>query len=874
MSYFTIPSAFVSVAEKRRDRVALRYFDGVAWRAMRYGELRAFAERIARLLTGEGFARGDRAALVAENRPEWHASYLAIEMLGGTAVPIDMQSGAEEVENLIGDSAAKVVFHSSKTAENVTKAIERFSARGIDFDAPDFTRKVSAPEGAPLRQNVSPEDIASLIYTSGTTGRPKGVMLTHRNICSDAEALLGAGLIGPGDNVLALLPLHHTYPFLCTFIVPLFMGSSITLGPGLKGTELVSAVRENGVTVIVGVPKLYEMLRNGILARLQARSGLLVKAVRLCGALRRRTGINAGKALFRSVHRNFPQVRFFASGGARLDPPVMEDLEGLGFTVLEGYGLTETSPVVAFNPLRRRKPGSVGLPLPGVEIAVGKDGEIMVKGPMVMKGYYKNPEATAEVMRGDWFLTGDLGYRDGEGYLFITGRKKEVIVLSSGKNIYPEEVERAYLSIPLIREICVIGAGEGRAVDAVQAVIVPDPEYAKEKSIGNIADSLSWEITGVSAKLPEYMRIKGYTLHPGPLPRTPLGKIRRFMVRDLLRDARHAERPGRGEDSTLMGEETGRKVAESIRALLDADRPVHLSDTLDLDLGLDSLKKIELVSSLEEAFSVSLPDTFVTEVRTVGEIVAKLKDLGTGKGRTEGGALSWKRILEKEPPPSEARRAGYSPGSMERALVFMLYMLLKGLFRILFRPRVEGLGSIPEEGPFVITPNHTSYLDGFIIAFSIPYRVFRRLSFLGLQQFFTGGLKAWFARMSHVIPIDAEAYLSRALQMSAYLLKQGRGLCIFPEGGRSFDGKLLPFKKGIGVLALELGVPVIPASIRGAFEALPRGSFLIRPTRITVCFGEVLHPGSGRIPRKGGEEDAYQTFADAVREEVIRLSKD
>ncbi|MFO0753068.1 MAG: AMP-binding protein [Thermodesulfovibrionales bacterium] len=868
----TISSVFASAAQTNRDRTALRYHDG-SWRSVTYGELQARAERIARLLAGKGFVRGDRAALIAENRPEWYASYLAVVMLGGIAVPLDMQWGAGEVAQCIGDSAAKIVFHSSITAENVREALERFPAGGINFDAPGFACSVRPPDAPLSGRHASPEDVASLLYTSGTTGQPKGVMLTHRNICSDAAALLAAGLVGPEDNVLAVLPLHHTYPFMCTFIVPFFAGASVTLGPGLKGAEIISAVKENGVTVVVGVPRLYEMMRNGILARLRERSAVLEKAVRLCGALRRGTGINAGKALFRAVHRNFPVLKFFASGGARLDPPVMEDLEALGFTVLEGYGLTETSPVVAFNPARRRKPGSAGRPLPGVELAVREDGEIAVKGPMVMKGYYRNPEATAEVVRDGWFLTGDLGSLDDEGYLFITGRKKEVIVLSSGKNVYPEDVERAYLSLPLIKEICVVGSGGAGAEDAIQAIIVPDLDSARERSVGNIAEALDWEVNRVSARLPGYMRIKGYLLHPGPLPRTPLGKLRRFMVRDLLVNARSAARSGREEDGILMGEETGRRVAENIRRLLDEDRPVRASDTLELDLGFDSLKKVELVSSLEEAFSVSLPDAFIAEVQTVGEIVAKLQELRTGWGSPERGAVSWKGILGKEPPLSEVLKTGVSHGAAERALLFILYMLLKGIFRLLFRPRVEGLENIPEEGPFVITPNHTSYLDGFIFGLSVPFRVFRKLNFLGLQQFFTGGFTAWFARMSHVVPIDAETYLSKALQMSAYLLAQGRGLCVFPEGGRSFDGEVLPFKKGIGVLAVERGVPVVPAAIGGAFKALPRGSFLLRPTRITVRFGEALRPASGGPSRHEEEGDPYQAFADAVREEVIRLAR-
>jgi long-chain acyl-CoA synthetase len=198
-------------------------------------------------------------------------------------------------------------------------------------------------------------------------------------------------------------------------------------------------------------------------------------------------------------------------------------------------------------------------------------------------------------------------------------------------------------------------------------------------------------------------------------------------------------------------------------------------------------------------------------------------------------------------------------------------MMLKVLFKILFRLKAEGVRHIPEEGPFVITPNHASYLDGFIIAVSVPFRTFRKLYFLGLKQFFTGGVKSWFARLSHVIPIDSETYLHKALQMSAYVLKSRRSLCIFPEGGRSFDGSVMPFKKGIGVLALELGVPVVPASISGSFDALPRGSMLVRPVPIRVIFGKPVTPPD--IDTKQ-EADKHQFFADELRRRVIRLSNE
>ncbi len=523
--------------------------------------------------------------------------------------------------------------------------------------------------------------------------------------------------------------------------------------------------------------------------------------------------------------------------------------------------------------IKKRKSGSVGKPLPGVEIKIMDDGEILAKGPMVMKGYYGNEDATREVIKDGWLFTGDLGHVDEDGYLFITGRKKEVIVLSSGKNIYPEDVERAYIAISLIKEICVVGLEHDGTVKAVHAVIVPDFEYAKQHSIGNINDELSWKMSEVSAGLPEYMRVRGYTLFSGPLPRTPLGKLRRFMVQDFFSKRSYPAEAAREEDRQLMEDPVGRTVVECIRPLTEEGVIIHTSDNLELDLGFDSLTKIELIASLEGVFAAELPEAFISEAHTVGDIVAALKSYqGTGTSGRAGAQVSWKAILDKEPSPADANKIGYSQRTGELALLYVLVMGLKLFCKLIFRLKVEGREHIPEEGPFVITPNHASYLDGFIIAASVPFSTFRKLYFLGMQEFFTGGIKSWFARMSHVIPIDAEIYLNKALQLSSYVLKSRRSLCIFPEGGRSFDGSVMPFKKGIGVLALEMNVPVVPACIEGTFRALPRGAFFIRPVPVRVVFGEKILPSHITVKDAASDLDEHQVFSDNLRKHVIMLS--
>ena len=894
----TIHSIFLNTAEKHRDNVAFHYLDRT-WKTITYGAFASDSKAIASYLIKTGINKADRIAIFSENRPEWCASYLGIMIAGAIAVPIDSQLNPESLRNLLIDSESRIIFFSSKTEANVNEAAEGLDVRKINLDSPDFKEicaftpiEAALPTG--FRETVrypetSPEDIASIIYTSGTTGIPKGVMLTHRNFCSDADALIKAGVITKSDNVLSLLPLHHTYPFMSTFLVPLFLGAAITYSPSLKGPDITAAMKDNGVTILVGVPQLLEMIRNGIMdkfKKLPAPAPLLMKTLlKFSGSLRKKTGINISKAILKPVHNALGnRFRFFASGGAKLDPEVMRGLEALGFTVLEGYGLTETSPVVTFNPMNKRKPGSAGKPLPSAEIKIispadgsvlglMKEGEIAISGPMVMKGYYKNPAATEQALRDNYFFSGDLGYIDRDGYLFITGRIKEVIVLGSGKNIYPEEVEKEYSKIPLIKEICVLGLEEKGRIEALHAIIVPDFEYAKKQQTGNIHEALGWDLSRISGKLPPYMRIKGFTLYSEPLPRTPLGKLRRFMIKDLVK-VKSEKLKVKSEDKALTSDAVGKTVIECITPLLKEPMPIQSKDNIELDLGLDSLQRIELVVSLENKFSIKLPEAFASDIQTVGEIVEKIKQSTVHSPQP---AVSYQQaekglshIFSQEPEEAEKKKVGLKQGAVEWFFVSLLMGIIKMFFRIFFRLEVKGVENIPHV-PFIIAANHCSNLDGFAVAAALPLNIYRTLYFQGFQKYFTSRLTAFFARLAHVIPIDPETFLGKALQLSAYVLKNNKALFIFPEGGRSYDGTLMEFKKGIGILALELNVPVVPASIKGSYESLPKGAYLPKLKKITIRFDKPFYPSLIDITGEQAGRDKYQLFADELKKRVEKL---
>ena len=458
-------------ASRFPDKVAVQIKTGDRYQQYTYRDLVRAVASVARSLSEQGIGKGDRIALLSENRPEWMIAYLAVLAYGAVIVPLDAQLTDKEVAILLANSEAKAVFVSDASRQKLPKngpliIISFDPGEGVPFH--DMLR---AHHDAAIPPAPSAGDLAAILYTSGTTGDPKGVMLSHGNLASNLESVIKLDLFDHTDNLLLILPLHHTYPAMACILLPFALGATVTILNSLKGPDILACMRETGVSVMVGVPLLYSGLRKAIfdeISRKPAPVRMIVSVfLRINGLLARTTGTNIGKALFHAVHARFgPRFRFFASGGARLEPDVYTDMTNLGFTMIEGYGLTETSPVSAFNPLSKQKAGSIGIALPDVEVRIdGPDengmGEIAVRGPNVMLGYYKKPQETAEVMRDGWFYTGDLGYRDKDGYFFITGRSKEMIVLSTGKKIFPDELEKFYKQIPAIKEICLIRESGG-----------------------------------------------------------------------------------------------------------------------------------------------------------------------------------------------------------------------------------------------------------------------------------------------------------------------------------------------------------------------------------------------------------------------------
>lgn len=899
----SIPVQFFEAAARFQDGVAFQIKRNGQYARWTHADVEDQARRLATFLLQLEIAHGDRVALLSENRPEWCVAYLGIVVAGATAVPLDAQLDATEVENLLRHSESRVIIVSEGELAKVQAGMARLPLQPeiilLDEKAPpgihalpkilQSTEKVALP-------SPPPEGIASILYTSGTTGTPKGVMLSHRNFLANTSAVRDLQVCGPDDNVLALLPLHHVYPFMISFLGPLLYGARITFLHSLKSPDLLECMQETGVTILAGVPQLLSLLHRGIFQEIKKRPRpiqLLFKLLLgLAGAIRRYSGINAGRGLFARIHRRFGgRLRILASGGAKLNPAVGRDFYRLGFTVLEGYGLTETSPVVTFTPMDESHFESVGIPLPGVRVRIVDPnpdgiGEIAIQGPNVMQGYFKDAEGTAQSFRDGWFLSGDLGYLNEDGYLFITGRLKEVIVLSTGKNIYPEEVEAHYLKSPFIKEICLLGMGEpgSERTEGLAALVVPNFEHLKAERIANSEDAIRWEMDNLSRELPAFKHPTQLRIVKHSFPRTRLGKIQRHLVHEMylreetLRAEEDQALPPSQSDQELLASPVTGRVLEYLPVVARKKKGIRLQDNLELDLGLDSLSRIELTVALEELFGVDLPAGVGSELFTVRDVVVKVQEYldehtEAIKEEQKVRRPSWNEILAGEPP--EMVRAEIAEGNKPWAIAvsFLSHKILRLVFRLLCRLRVHGLNHVPDRGPCLITPNHASYIDGFAIGAVLPFRLVRRLSFLGFQQFFQNPITAMFGKAYRVIHVDADTYLFQALRAAAYVLRQGELLCIFPEGARSIDGQIKPFKKGVSILAKELNLPLLPVRILGSFEIWPRGKWFPRPHLLTIIFGppvtveELL--GEGPIPPGA---DAYETIAARLRERVAALA--
>ena len=776
----------------------------------------AFAQELARLAIG----KGDRIMLWGENSAEWAAVFFGCALRGVVVAPMDDGASADFARRVCGQVGAKLVVASSRHREAVA-----------DLAVPILGLE-DQPQAGPVPATSSAgdipgrDDMLQIVFTSGTTADPKGVVITHGNVLAniaplekEIRAYLKYERFAHPVRFLNLLPLSHVFgQFLGMFLPPL-MGGTVIFQNELKPSEVIDTIRRERVSVLVSVPRVLQSLKHKVERDIEDR-GHLEKFRRRFVAAKEQHFLRRWWT-FRAIRRQFGwKFLAFISGGAALDSDTEEFWGRLGYAVIQGYGLTETTSLISVNHPFRLGKGSIGKVLPGREVKLADDGEILVKGGGVASGYWDSEGAHEVSDEQGWYRTGDIGALDAEGNLYFKGRKKEVIVTPGGTNVYPGDLEAALLRQPEVKDCVVVGIERDGNAEPCAVVI-----------LRNTSD-LESVVRRANESLAEYQRMQMWVEWPQEdFPRTNTQKPKRQTIADFVRAmmARSGATGSGTVESSPLGELISRVAGRSVPNL----RP---DASLDSDLGLSSLDRVELLSALEDRYQVDLSETRFGSVRTVGDV---------------------ERMLRGEAVPAQAYHyPGWVlcwPVTWIRVLAHYLLMrpaiMLLGWPRILGREHLRGVN-----GPLLVVSNHLGDVDPGFILTALPARFRHRLAVA------TGGevLEAlrspspdrnWFLRvydrvqwtlgvsLLNLFPLPREAGFRRSFAYAGEAVDRGYSILVFPEGRHTLDGKVCPFRAGVGLLAESLAIPVLPMRIDGLFEYKKAGKKFAPPWKISVRIG-------------------------------------
>ncbi len=807
-----------------RDLVSIRgdflvYDDGYRRRAYSYDQVGRAARGFAHALAAAGSTKGDKVVFWGENRPEWIACYWGCLIAGLVVVPIDYRSSPDFVLKVRGLVDARVVLVGEDVTTN--QAWQDFGqspagrqARFLSFA--DFDWNADGPMPA---VEISRDDVIQIIFTSGATAEPKGVVMRHRNVLAnivpvEREVIKYRHYARPFHPLrfVNLLPLSHMFGQSMATNVPPMVRGTVIFTRSFNPHDIIRLIRTRRVSVLVCVPKMLDVLREHVIRTMPETAEPPPAGISIPGRWWR----------YRRVHRALG-LKFwaFVVGAAPLPADLEEFWRRLGFAVIQGYGLTETAPIVTLNHPFRTSKGSVGTPIGGVEIRIADDGEILVRGENVTSGYYETPDTQQAVFDADgWFHTGDIGERDEQGRIFIKGRKKEMIVTPEGLNVFPEDVERVLDELPGVRESAVVGVAEG-AQERVHAVVAADGPVDAEALV-----------RAANARLQDHQRIRTISIWPGhDLPRTEgTRKLKRRAIRDWVAAGAQPAAVHEGDS------------VEALLARFARGRAVGADTTIE-DLGLTSLERVELMVALEDRFQTRLDETRFAQAASIADLKQHVEEPAAVDVVEEPVDFpSWNRSL----PVRLVRRLSHATWIVP-------------LTRVFAHARVEGLEHLRGiDGPVIFASNHQSHMDVPVILAALPGRWRARLAPAMLKEFFTAHFHpaqhafrqrftnslnyylACFYFNTFPIP-QREAGARHTLQYIGELTGGGWSILIFPEGVRSPTGSIQEFRGGIGMIASRLGVPVVPVRIDDVDRLLPVGSQFVRPGRVRVAFGKPMH---------------------------------
>ena len=746
---------------------------------------------------------GARVIIIAPNSPRTVAAHMGCMLAGLIPVPLDLGSSADFIGKVRRKTEARLVLAAG--------------GRTYGLDCPVLDPASLDIDSCPAFEGAGPnaDDVAEIVFTSGTTGDPKGTVLSHRNIVAN---VMSASAIVPPDvpiHLLSILPLSHMLEQTVGLYLPMLSGGTVHYMAGLQPPVILREMRRHRVTGVAVVPRFLDMLMRSIENAIEQR-GLSARLERARN-IARHLPIDMRRHLFRGLHREIGgRLAFFLCGGASLPPALGEAWETLGVRVLEGYGSTECSPVIASNTYGERHLGTIGRPITGVEAKLSDEGELLARGPNVSRGYWQDEERTAAAfLPGGWFRTGDMAEIADDGIITITGRLGDRIVLPSGQKVFPADIEEEFRKQPEVRDCVVVALADAKGTERLHAAI------RLNDGVDPSPDTLSLIVRGANDHLATHQRIAAHTLWTaGDFPRTALGKIKRKEVLSTLQ----AGHDGAAPKSAATASQGLDRLAAILHAQCgDPAGPITGTTDLATDLGLDSLGRVELAARIEAELGVELPETELAEVATVADLMQLIAEGGGG---------------EKPPPGPEwplssgarAVRAG-----LQRLALFPACRFFCTSFRVEGAANLQGLG-----GPLLLIPNHTSHADTVAVLRALPDRLRSRTAVAAAADYF---YLYRFVGIATSLLLNTFAFsrtgnVRASLERCGELADRGWSILIYPEGSRSSDGKLMPFKPGIGLLAKGLHVPVVPINVEGAFAILPKGSALPRRSPVTVRLGK------------------------------------
>ena len=789
---------------------------------------------LAQYLRSIGFNENCRALLIGANSPEWIIAFHSIVWAGETVIPVDPNLPENELKEIIKKAKPSIIFcdYDLLPIFNEFRGEFSFIKDIISLHYKTHSNEISInsaikigkeKEELPTRE-FSPNDPISILFTSGTTGNPKGAVLMQKNYCPTPEFAIDMMNVTTDDSVIAVLPLYHVFGFAATIAGGLSRGAMVATVSEINGKAIVKTINDLNITTLPAVPKMLNLILESI-ERNIANKGKIINSIyhsllSISPIVTKLFGKKTTRKLFPFIHTNFGKNFFrIVSGGASISTTVFNTYQKLGFDIVEGYGLTETFGPITLCPITKQVTGSVGKVIGPNRIKIqnpDKDGwgEVLFSGESIFKGYLDDDEATQKVFDNKgWFLTGDRGKLDESGFLFLSGRLKDIIVLESGKNVYPEQLEEYYLSSPLIKEISIFPLNKDDRINVV-AIIIPNDNC-------NDSNLIKEEMENLNKGRTNYQKVDDYVISNQELPKTSTQKVRKHLLPPIYTKLKNGTKVAEPPKLNLVDNALSKSdeykqlkelISNNVAAIKEED--IHIYSNLKSDLNIDSLRFLDLITEIEQQCGCKIDEKALWNIETIRDLVKVIQN----SEKQSRNSISIKDLLESD----IGKNSDLFKDKYSMLTAFLLY-ISKMYLKIVWKLQIIGEENIPLFGSTIFIANHQSLADAPLIYMALPKMVKKRTYSLTKAEVFDSKLFSFLLSGTNILPIEREGDILTPLKRSYEALKKGKNIIIFPEGTRSKDGKVQAFKEGFAILMKTAKVPVVPITIVDSNKFIPKG---------------------------------------------------